>query len=135
MANVFYVKGAEKILSGAIDFSTDTIKAILLKNTYAQNLATDEFLSGISAHRLGSDQTLTSKSITGGKFDADDATWTGVAGGEVSEGVAIYKDTGDPATSPLLAYIDTINGFPLTSVGGDIAPQWDNGTNKIFSFV
>jgi hypothetical protein len=47
--------------------------------------------------------------------------------------VVIYKDTGSPASSPLLAYIDAITGFPLATNGGDITVQWDNGTFKIFS--
>ena len=35
----------------------------------------------------------------------------------------IYKDTGSEATSPLIAYIDTATGLPITPNGGDIAPR------------
>ena len=133
MANVFYTKGKEKILSADIDWVTDTIKVLLVKNTYPQNLATDEFLSDIEAYRLNTDQTLSGKSITDGIFDAADATWTAVTAGDTSEGVVIYKDTGSAATSPLLIYIDSITGFPLATNGGDITAAWDNGANKIFS--
>lgn len=135
MANALYVKGAEKILSAAVNFVTDTLKVALVKNTYPQNLATDEFYTSISAYVVGTPQTLGSKSVTGGKFDASDATFTAVASGDTLEGVVIYKDTGSAATSPLLAYIDTITGFPLATNGGDIVIQWDNGTFKIFSLV
>ena len=133
MANALYVKGKEKILSGAIDFITDTIKVMLVKNTYPQNLSTDEFISTVSPYRLNTDQTLASKSVTGGMFDAGDATFTTVTAGDTSEGLVIYKDTGVEATSPLLLYIDTITGFPLATNGGDITAQWDNGTYKIVS--
>lgn len=133
MANALYAKGKEKMLSGAINFSGDTIKAILVKNTYPQNLATDEFLTDVSAYRLNADQTLGSKSVTAGVFDAADATWTAVTTGDTSEGVVLYKDTGVAGTSPLLAYIDTITGFPVATNGGDITVQWDNGAYKIFS--
>jgi hypothetical protein len=44
----------------------------------------------------------------------------------------IYKDTGTAATSPLIAYIDTATGLPVTPNGGDITVTWDNGSNKIF---
>lgn len=132
MANTFYALGAEKILSGAIDLITDTIKVILVKNTYPQNLATDEFLDDVDTYRLNSDQTLGSKSVAGGVFDAGDATWTAVTAGDTSEGVVIYKDTGSAATSPLIAYIDTITGFPLATNGGDITAKWDDGAYKIF---
>lgn len=133
MSNAIYAKGKEKILSGSINFATDTIKVALVKNDYAQNLATDEFYSSISASVISTDQALASKSVTGGVFDAADVTWTAVAAGVTSEGVVIYKDTGNPTTSPLLAYIDTITGFPLATNGGDITVQWDNGAYKIFS--
>lgn len=133
MANALYVKGKEKILSGEINFITDTIKVALVKNDYAQNLATDEFYTSISAHVLDTPETLAGKSISGGVFDAGDATFTAVLAGDTSEGVVIYKDTGVAATSPLLAYIDTITGFPLVMNGGDVTIQWDNGAYKIFS--
>ena len=133
MANVFYAKGKEKILSADIDWVTDTIKVLLVKNTYPQNLATDEFLDDVEAYRLNTDQTLSGKSITNGVFDAADATWTAVTAGDTSEGVVIYKDTGSAATSPLLIYIDSITGFPLATNGGDITAAWDNGASKIFS--
>lgn len=133
MANAFYRKGAEKVLQGGINFSTANIKAALVKNTYPQNLATDEFYSTISAYVLNTPQTLASKSIVTGVFDAADITFTAVTAGDVSEGVVLYVDSGSAATSPLLAYIDTITGFPLTTNGGDILVQWDGGDNKIFS--
>ena len=133
MANVLFAKGKEEILAGAVNFLTDTIKVALVKNSYAQNITTDHFLSTISAHLLGADQTLANKSITAGVFDADDSTWTAVATGSTIKCVVIYKDTGNAATSPLLGFIDTITGFPLATNGSDITVQWDNGPFKIFS--
>lgn len=133
MANALYAKGKEKILSGSINFVSDTIKVMLVKNTYAQNLSTDEFISTVSPYRLNTDQTLASKSVTAGVFDAGDVTFTAVTAGDTSEGVVIYKDTGVEATSPVIAYIDTITGFPLATNGGDITAQWDGGAYKIFS--
>lgn len=133
MANSLYAKGAEKILSGSINVPSDTIKVSLMKNTYPQNLSTDEFYSAISAYALNTPQTLASKSVTGGVVDAADVTFTAVTAGDTCEGVVIWKDTGNPATSPLLAYIDTITGFPLATNGGDITVKWDDGAYKIFA--
>lgn len=133
MANALYGKGKEKMLSAAINFLTDTLKVALVKNTYTQALTTDEFYSDISTYVLGTPQTLGTKSVTLGVFDAADVTYTAVTTGDTSEGVVIYKDTGVAGTSPLLAYIDTITGFPLATNGGDITVQWDAGTYKIFS--
>lgn len=133
MANALYTKAKEKILQGQINFSTDTIKAALVSNTYSQNLTTDEFLSSLAGLTLGTDQTLASKAIAGGAFDAADPTWAAVASGVTAKAVVLYKDTGSAATSPLIAFIDTITGFPLATNGGDVTVQWDNGTYKIFS--
>lgn len=133
MANALYSKGKEKMLSAAINFPADTIKVALVKNTYPQNLTTDEFYSSISTYVVGTPQTLGTKTITGGVFDAADATFTAVLAGDTCEGVVIYKDTGVAGTSPLLAYIDVITGFPLATNGGDITIQWDNGTFRVFS--
>ena len=133
MANTLYAKGKEKILSAAINFVTDTIKVALIKNDYLQNLSTDEFFTSISASVLGTPQTLATKSVLAGVFDAGDVTFAAVLAGSTSEGVVIYKDTGVAGTSALLAYIDTITGFPLATNGGDITIQWDNGIYKIFS--
>jgi hypothetical protein len=52
--------------------------------------------------------------------------------GDQSEALVIYKDTGSAATSPLIAYIDTATGLPVTPNGADVTVTWDNGSNKIF---
>lgn len=131
MANALYDKGREKFLTGAINASADTLKCALLKSTYAPTLASDEFYSGISAHVVGSPQTLTSKTVAAGVLDAADVTFTAVPTANVSY-CAIYKDTGNAATSPLIALFDTAAGLPVSTNGGDIIIAWDNGPNKIF---
>ena len=52
--------------------------------------------------------------------------------GSTINAIVIVKDTGTEATSPLIAYIDTATGLPITPNGGDIIVTWDNGINKIF---
>lgn len=131
MANALYDKGREKFLTGAINASADTLKCALLKSTYAPTLASDEFYSGISAHVVGTPQTLTSKTVAAGVLDAADVTFTAVPTANVNY-CAIYKDTGTPATSPLIALFDTAAGLPVSTNGGDIIIAWDNGPNKIF---
>ena len=133
MANVLYAKGKEALLSAGINLLTDTIKVALVSNAYAQNTTTDQYLSTVSPYVLNTSQTLASKSVADGVFDAADPTWTAVTAGNTCEGIVIYKDTGVAGTSPLIAYIDTITGFPLATNGGDITVQFDNGAYKIFS--
>lgn len=133
MANALYAKGKEKLLSGAINMSSDTIKAALVSSAYTEILATDEFYTSISASVLGTPQTLASKSVSGGVFDAADINFAAVAAGSTAKAVVIYKDTGLAGTSALIAFIDTITGFPLATNGGDISIVWDAGTNRIFA--
>lgn len=133
MANEFYAKGKERILKGAVNFETASIRAALVRTTYAQNIATDEFYSTVSPAAFATTVALTSRTVTNGVFDAADIVFPTVTAGDNYEGVVLYLDTGNAATSPLIAYIDNIAGFPVASTGGDVGVQWDNGANKIFS--
>lgn len=133
MANALYGLGKEKILSGAINFPSDTIKAALVSTSYTPNLTTDEFYSTISSSVLGTPQTLGTKTVLLGVFDAADPTFAAVTAGSTAKALVIYKDTGVAGTSPLLAYIDTITGFPLATNGGDIQITIDSGAYKLFA--
>lgn len=133
MANAPYKLGAQAMLNKEIDWNSDTIKCALVKNTYPQNLTTDQYYSDISAYVLGTPQTLTTPTIALGVFDADDVTFTAVTTGDTAEAVVIYRDSGVAGTSQLLLYLDTITGFPIATNGGDIIIQWSSGSSKIFS--
>jgi hypothetical protein len=52
--------------------------------------------------------------------------------GDQSEAVVMIKDTGDAATSPLIAYIDSATGLPITPSGSDITITWADTASKIF---
>ena len=122
------------ILSGSINLTSDTIKVALLSDAYTYS-ASHEFLSDVSASALNTAQTLASKTVTGGVFDAADSVYTAVTAGANARYLAIYKDTGVAGTSPLIHYVDTVTGLPMATNGGDITVQWDNGSYKIFSLV
>ena len=133
MAKTLYDKARERFLRGQINWDTDTMKVNLVdKNVYTPNFTTHEYLSDVSGSAIvAAGVTLTDKASTAGAADANDVTFTAVSGAE-SEALIIYKDTGDPATSPLIALIDSATGLPITPNGGDIIVVWDNGANKIF---
>ena len=137
MANALYDKGREAFLSGGINWGTaaagDSIKAVLVDAAdYTVNLASHQFLSDVAAAgRVATSAAFAGKTVTGGIADANDITFTAVTG-DPSEALVLIKDTGTAATSPLIAYIDTATGLPVTPNGGDITVTWDNGSNKIF---
>lgn len=133
MANALYDKGREAFLSGDIDWISDDIKVVLVDTgAYTVNLSSHQFLSSVDpSARIATSSNLTSKSATNGVADAADVTLSSVSGVQ-SEALVIYKDTGSASTSPLIAYIDTATGLPVTPDGSDITITWDSGSNKIF---
>jgi hypothetical protein len=133
MASILYPKAKEAFLSGSINLSSDTIKCVLIDTADYTYSAAHDFLDDVAAGaRVGTAQTLGSKTVTNGIFDAADATFTSVTG-DVCEAILIYKDTGTESTSNLIALIDTATGLPVTPNGGNISIAWDNGSNKIFA--
>lgn len=132
MANALYDKGREFFLNGAIDWTNDNIKVVLIDTgVYTVDLVNHDFhddLSGIISTLTGN---LGTKTTTAGVADAADITFTSVTGAE-SEALVIYRDSGSSATSELIAYIDTASGLPVTPNGGDITVTWDSGSDKIF---
>lgn len=134
MASALYPSYKESCLSysPSTDLDTDTIKVALIDTGTTAYSSAHNFFDDVSGASIGTPQTLGSKTVTGGVFDAADSTFTAVTGATV-EALIIYKDTGSAATSPLIAFIDTGTGFPVTPNGGNIVVTWDNGANKIFA--
>lgn len=132
MSNALYGKGRDKFLNGSINWTSDTIKAILIDSAdYTVSIDTHEFLSDVAAAARVSTATLSGKSSALGVADASDTVFSTVSGDTV-EAILLYKDTGNEATSALIGYIDVATGLPVTPNGGDITVAWDNGANKIF---
>ena len=134
MANVLYPKGKKKFLDGDIDLLNDTIMATLIDLADYTYDADDEFYSDVAAAaKVAEIELATGKTTTGGQFNADDVTWLNVTG-DTCEAVIIWKDTGDDATSALIAFIDDDeSGLPVTPNGGNITSQWDASPEYIFA--
>lgn len=137
MANALFGKGREKFLGpavGQINWANDTIKAILVTSSFTPDIDAQEYVDP-SIHAFTgvlTAQTLGSKTVVTGTADAADVTFTTVTSGFNAKYICLFKDSGTPATSPLIALLDTATGMPLTASGGDIIISWDNGVNKIF---
>ncbi len=129
MSSGMYKIGEEGLL-GAINLSTDVIKARLVTGSYTPNLTTDTSLTNVGAG-VGTDQTLASISVTAGVFNAANSTWTAVAAGSTLVAAVIYKFVTNDAGSTPIAYIQFTNS--TTTNGGDITIPWTNSANKIFT--
>lgn len=126
MANAIYPKYKEALLDAFtdIDINMLTAKVALVDTGTYTYSSTHQWLSDLTGV-VGTAQTLTSKSVTNGVFDAADVTFTSVTGNSV-EALVIYIDTGTAGTSRLVAYIDTgVTGLPVTPNGGNISITWN----------
>jgi hypothetical protein len=132
MANALYDKFKKLALDGDIDLLVDDIKVVLVDTaTYSVDLNADDFLDDIPVgERVATSSNLSSKTTTDGTFDDGNLLTFSTVTGDECEAVVIYKDSGVAATSPLIAYIDTATGLPVTPNGGDITITWH--ANGIF---
>lgn len=133
MANALYGKAREAFLNGDIDWANDTINCVLIDVAdYTVDIDVHDFLDDVPvAARVGTPQTIGTKSSTLGVADGGNVTFPTVTG-DPCEALIIYKHTGSDATAALIAYIDSATGLPVTPNGGDINVNWDDGANKIF---
>lgn len=136
MASALYDKAKESFLSQnpSIDMDTDTIKVTLVNITtdYTYSAA-HQYFNQVTDYLGVTPQTLATKTVTNGQFDAAGVTFSSVAidGTKTVGALVIYKDTGSAATSPLICYIDGFSA--VTPNGGDITVTWDTSPNYIFA--
>jgi hypothetical protein len=117
---------------GATTFSIPAVGTGTSSAGRVIKVSSDEFLSDITAPaRLSVCDEFTSKSVINGVADADDIVFAGVTGSP-AVAVVIFKDTGVPETSPLIAYIDGATGLPVSPDGGDVRISWADTRNRIF---
>ena len=131
MADVIY--NSFKVLSaeGSIDLEGDTVKAMLVTSSYTPDQDAHDYVDDVTNEVVGTGYTaggatLASKAVTQdntndlAKFDADDVTWSTAT--ITARGAVLYKDTGTPGTSPVIAYIDF--GSDKSSSADDFTIQW-----------
>jgi len=131
MANAIYPKFKEALMGAAADSTlnaaegtTGVFAALVDTGTYTYSAA-HEFYSSLSGV-VGTDQEITTKTISNGTFDGDNVTFTAVSGNSCEAIVLYRKNAGANTTWRLIAYIDTsVTGLPVTPNGGDISITWN----------
>ena len=118
MADAIYQNYKEFILAALL---TDNIKIALVDLADYTFSQAHTFLSDVPvAARVALSPNLAGKTVTDGTFDHDAVTWLGVSGDTV-EALIYYIDTGNAATSRIIAFLDaSVTGFPLTPNGSDV---------------
>ncbi len=135
MANAIYDKYKEALLTGASDSALNdgNLKVALINTDNESYTATDQYYSDVSAlaNTAVANATLTNVTLTNGVLDADDVRFVSVTDTTECEALLFYIDTGNTATSRLVAYMDTnINGLPITPDGSNVDISWS--TSGIF---
>jgi hypothetical protein len=133
MANTRYAYANERMLTGQIDWLTDTIKVVLVSTSdYVVLPDTHRHLSDVPIPaRVAISDALTSKTAASGVARATDLTINSVSG-PVVDALILFHDTGNEGTSELICYLDTGVGLPWDPQGQDVVIHWDTGPNGIF---
>lgn len=123
--------------SHVVDFDTDDINLAVLDNGHTPVRATHEFWDDVSADEVsGTNYTSGGFTLANVSVDvssntvsitADNPSQLGQSGSGFSDGryFVIYKDTGTPSTSPLIAY-DNL-GADFGNVAGPLTLDISNG--------
>lgn len=142
MANFLFNRAAAGVLNGSINLLTDTLKAMLIDNSYTAD-RDDDFItaSGVGAAEITATnyaggfagagrKTLAGRTVSEddpndrAELDANDVPWTALGGAvnDTIQAVVIVKEGTSDADSELIAYIDTSTGtpsLPFTTNGSD----------------
>ena len=135
MPNAVYNALKTGLVNGDINLGADTLKVILVSSAYVPNIDTHEDYADITNEiATGGGYTAGGQALSGvailtdlpndrAALDANDVTWS-ASTITAARGAVIYKDTGTPATSKLITYIDF--GTDKSSSGGDFTIAWDS---------
>lgn len=102
-----------------------TIKAALVDTGVVAYSSAHDNYDDISAGVIGTPVTLASKTTTGGVFDAANSSFTGLSSAPTIEALVLYYDSGTPATSTLIAWIDSATGLPVSAGATQVDVTWD----------
>jgi hypothetical protein len=137
MPSRWYGQGLGGVIDGTLDLITDTIKVMLVNDTYTYN-ADHDFADDVASTELngvgyangfgGSGRkTLASKTLTNDtandriEFDAADVTWTAINAGTIG-GAVLVRETVNDAGSRIICFLDPSN---LVTNGGDVTLVFD----------
>ncbi len=131
MPNTIYYAAQATLLAGGLNLLTDTLKVLLLDETYTPDPASHETLDDINGEVSGAGYTSGGQSLTGrdilrddlsgrAALHAENPTWP--AADFSARAALLYRLGANPADSPLLAYYDF--GRLITPDGGDVTLEW-----------
>lgn len=142
MTNALYNGYKVNAMKGAIALLTDTINIALLTSSYTPSVGSHKFFSDVNGNEVsGTGYTAGGQTLSGITITEDDVnnlaaflaanvSWPGSTLSNVRY-AAIYKNTGNPATSPLIGYIDF--GGVQSTLGATFSIVWSTSPAEIFT--
>ncbi len=139
MANATYTAFKQGILNAEYDLNTAAIKVALVRGyTFSAAHATmADVVGGGGGTINGTSASLTTPSVTGGVFDADDTTIATTSNASNHTLVVFQASavTGGAdvaqASQKLIAFFDTATGLPVVPGTGTLTITWADTTNRI----
>lgn len=131
MANAIYPLYKQGLLSGSSNLdlaqtSSTLAPYVAMVNTSSYTYSSSHQFYSSLAGIVGTDQQITSPSVTNGTFNGATVTFTSVTGSVVGALVIYRKNAGANTTWALVLYEDTsVTGLPVTPNGGNIVITWN----------
>lgn len=140
MANAVYPSYRSAMMQAPPNLATGALKCALVSTTsgatnYVYSASHANFSDVPAGSIVSAGVALTNKVVSGGALNADPVRFASVAapgGGQIGQALIYYVDSGTPATSPLVGYMDTTTGLPVTPNGQDITVNF-SGSVLVFS--
>ena len=131
MSSFLYNAAKLRMLQGGFDLENEAFKVALVTSDYIADQDAHAYYADLSAEVVGPGYTAGGKDLGAPVLSRDDDNDLAVLSADsliwtvatfVARAAVIYQDSGDPASSPLLAYIDFEED--LESEGEDFLLQW-----------
>jgi hypothetical protein len=129
----FFKYGLLKGTFGDLSAGGTVVKCMLVTSGYSPDQDAHDYIDDVGANEVSGTgytaggATLANKAVTQdntdneGVLDADDVSWTSST--ITARGAILYKDTGTPATSPMICYFDFASD--KSSTNGTFQIQWN----------
>lgn len=120
--SAWYLSARTALLAGDIDFDADTLSMALAGPGFAFD-DTDVNVADVAGLLPVAPQAITVSSVANARVLVGDVTFGAVGGTDHVTALVVYRNTGVPATSPLICAIDSrADTVPLdvTPNGGDL---------------
>lgn len=148
MATHWYGKGVLKIVNGSIDLDTDTLKVMLVSDSYTSD-KDHEFVSSVSSNEISvsgysggfggagrkTATVATQYNATSDRVEVviNDITWSSLQSGATIGAAILIKEVTNDAASPVIAIWDFTTN--VATNGGDFTMDFNGTTGNLYLTV